>query len=77
MKSTSFFSVVKVTGVLLTNVASADTDEELESRKRDLRIGYDRAPVVPDSEANGQWRSSVVIAVSLQRPAVDTMQFKQ
>ena len=77
MKSYAMFSVTMITAVLLANAAFADTDEELESRKRDLRIGYDRAPVVPDSEANGQWRSSVVIAVSLQRPAIDTMQFKQ
>ena len=60
-----------VTGVRLTNASSADTDEQLESRQREARIGYYIAPVVLDSQGNVQRSFSVVVADSLHRPSVE------
>ena len=76
LKSYSLLSVAMATGVLLANALSADTDEELESRQRDVRIGYYVAPVVLDSQGNIQRSFSVVVAYSLHRPSVEPKPFK-
>ena len=65
-----------VTGVVLANASSADTDEELESRQREVAIGYYIAPVVLDTEGNVQRRFSVVVVDSLHRPSVDPKLFE-
>ena len=71
MNSYSLRSVARATGALRANAASADTDEELESRQREVRIGYYIAPVVLDSQGNVQRSFSVVVADSLHRPSVE------